>query len=172
MLPDTLGRELAHPDGDDVLVVGAVEDGDLAVLRAGRMDPPEVVMGELITRRRLERVDATALGIHAREHVADRAVLARRVESLKDEQERPACLGPQAVLEQAEVGDEVGQSVEACLFVAETQTVPGIALAELGGPARAHSQLGEELGGRHSPEATRCPSRPSRRGASRPRTPT
>jgi hypothetical protein len=71
---------------DDVLVVGAVENAELAPLGSGRMDPPEVVVDELDARRRLERVDPAALWVHAPEDMADRAVLAGGVESLKHEQ--------------------------------------------------------------------------------------
>ena len=51
----TAGREFAHTYGDDVLVVRAVEDHDLAAGRTDAVDPPEVVVRELVDRRRLER---------------------------------------------------------------------------------------------------------------------
>ena len=94
-------------------------------------------------------MDATALRIHARKDVANRAVLARRIESLKHEEERSARFGPQAGLEHAELGDELGQSSRAGLLVAEAQAVIRIAGREARRPSRSHTQLGEELGGLH-----------------------
>ena len=78
--------------------------------RALRVDPPEVVVGELVARRSLERMDAAPLRIDAGEDVPGRSVLAGRVESLQDEQKGPARFRPQAVLDQAQLGDELGQS--------------------------------------------------------------
>jgi hypothetical protein len=71
-----LGRyEPEHSHGDEVLVVGAVEDADHPALRALRVHPPEEVVGQLDRRRCLERRDTAALGIDAGEDVLDRAVL-------------------------------------------------------------------------------------------------
>src|SRR3954464_671345 len=79
--PDVPGRKLSDADGDDILVVRAVKDADFAVLRTGRVDPPEVVVCELGTRRRLERMDAAPLRIHSPKDVVDRSVLPRGIES-------------------------------------------------------------------------------------------
>ena len=43
--PHLLRRQLEHPDGDDVLVVRAVEDADLAARGQRGVDAPEVVVG-------------------------------------------------------------------------------------------------------------------------------
>ncbi len=41
-------------DDEDVLVVRSVEDADLAPARDGFVDPPQVVVGELLRARNLE----------------------------------------------------------------------------------------------------------------------
>jgi hypothetical protein len=53
-LPDGFGRELQHADGDDVLVVRAVEDADHRARRHLRVYPPEEVVAQLELRRGLE----------------------------------------------------------------------------------------------------------------------
>ena len=50
-------------------------------------------MIEFAGTRLLERMDLAALRIDAVEHALDRAVLARGVHALKDQQQRPAILG-------------------------------------------------------------------------------
>src|SRR5215218_7581138 len=77
--PDGLGGEFVDADHEHVLVVGAVEDADLAVARRVRMDAPQEVVRELERRGLLERDDAHALRVHAAEDVLDRAVLAAGV---------------------------------------------------------------------------------------------
>ena len=68
---------------EDVLVVRPVEDRDLAARRQLLRVAPEVVVVELLRRRRPEAVDDDALRVHAAHHVPDRAVLAARVERLE-----------------------------------------------------------------------------------------
>ena len=69
--------------------------------RSGRdlQAAPEVVVVELLRRGRLERVHLAALRIDAGHHVLDRAVLAGGVHRLEDQQDRPAVLGVQALLQ-------------------------------------------------------------------------
>ena len=90
-LPHLLRRKLEHPHGDDVLVVGAVEDADLAAGREHGVDAPEVVVRELGRGRRLERGDRAALRVDALEDAPDDAVLAGGVEPLEHEQDASAC---------------------------------------------------------------------------------
>ena len=49
--PDVLRHEVVDADDEDVLVVGPVEDRDLALARRPLVDPPEVVVGQLDRRR-------------------------------------------------------------------------------------------------------------------------
>ena len=94
---------------DDVFVVRAVEDADVAARRQRVVDAPEEVVRELGRRRRLERLDVAALRIQTGEHAPDRAVLARRVEALQHEQHRAGALGVEAPLQHAQPIGEPGQ---------------------------------------------------------------
>ena len=81
-----------HPHDENLFVVGPVEDADPPSLgEALRIAPHEVVV-EVFRRGVLERDDLAALRIDARHDVLDRAVLARSVHSLENEQQRPAIL--------------------------------------------------------------------------------
>ena len=139
--PDLLRGEAVHPDGDDVLVVRAVEDPDLAARRELRVHAPEVVMRELVRRRRLERRDPAPLRAHAPEDRADHAVLARGVEALQDEEDAAPALGVEAVLEDV---DAVVQLVEQLLAAAlvEAERVAGVALRDARGRRRARLAWG------------------------------
>ncbi len=66
-------------------------------------------MVEVFGRRGLERVDLAALRIHSRHHVLDRAVLAGGVDGLEHEQQRPAILRVEAILQ---LGDRVDAVLE------------------------------------------------------------
>ena len=109
--PDLLRDDVVDPDDEDVLVVGPVEDRDLALARRPLVDAPQVVVGELDRRRHLERRHGAAHRVERAHHVLDRAVLAGRVDPLEDDQDRVLLLGPEPVL-------EVGQAVEALLELA------------------------------------------------------
>ena len=82
---------IVDTDDEHFLVVGAVEDADLAASRKASCGTPEVVVVELLGRGLLERVDAHALRIDAAHHVPDGAVLARGVHGLEDDQQ-PICV--------------------------------------------------------------------------------
>ena len=68
------------------------------------MDAPEVVVGELLGRRDLERGDGAALRIERTHDVAERSVFARGVESLEDDEHLVLALGPETVLEIGQPG--------------------------------------------------------------------
>ena len=72
-------------------------------------------------RRRLEAVHIDTLGINTAPDVLDRAVLAGRVDRLKNDQQRPVGLGEEAVLQIHQHGLRVSQgrgtAVLAQLFV-------------------------------------------------------
>ncbi len=131
VLPDLLRREPPHPHGDDVLVVGSVEDPDLSAGRAGRMDPPEVVVGELRRRRLLEGDDPPALRVHPGQDVTDRPVLSRRVEALQDEQHRAARFRPEAAVEQVQPLDQLLQPGEPPLLVRQPQPIARVAVGQM-----------------------------------------
>ncbi len=105
-------RQLLHPDHQDVLVVGAVEDTDLAGSREGAPDPPEVVVPALLGGRDTERADGETLGVHHPGDVPDDAALARGVEALDDEEDRPrASRAPVRVEPLLHLGEQVAPPV-------------------------------------------------------------
>ena len=103
-LGQLLALEVLGVDADDehLLVVGSVEDADLAARRQAARVAPEKVVVELLGRRDLEAVDRDALRVDAAHHVADRPVLAGRVERLEDDEDAPGVLSgqPRLVLRQ------------------------------------------------------------------------
>jgi len=76
-----------HADDQDLLVVAPVEDADHAPGRQADRCPPQEVVVQLVGGRRLEARDLHALRVDAAHDVADRAVLARRIDGLEHDQQ-------------------------------------------------------------------------------------
>src|SRR6185503_21386046 len=68
-----------HPWHQDVFVMRAVEDPDNPLRGDNSVDAPEKIVTLLELRRRLEGGNAAPLRIHRREHLANGAILSRRV---------------------------------------------------------------------------------------------
>src|SRR4029450_7048675 len=90
MMPARLGRELlaqevlrVHPDDQHLLVVRPIEDADLAARWQPFLVAAQEVLVELERRGDLEALYPHALRVEAAHHVADRPVLACRIERLK-----------------------------------------------------------------------------------------
>ncbi len=92
---EPLPREDLGMDANDehLLVVGTVEDADLAAYGNPLGVTPEVVVVELLVRGGLEARDPNALRVDAAHHVADRPVLAAGVDRLQDDEQAPVVLG-------------------------------------------------------------------------------
>src|SRR5262249_22277651 len=80
-----------------------------AALRQASCGAPQEIMIELLRARRLERVHLAALRIDARHRVLDDAVLAGGIHPLQHDQQRPAVVGIEALLQAAEALDVVRQ---------------------------------------------------------------
>ena len=113
-----LGRDLlagedlgVDPDDEDLLVVGAVEDADVAALGQLLRVAPQVVVVEVLGRGDLEAADLDALGVDAAHDVADRAVLAGGVHRLEDHDDAVGVLGREAHLVLGEQLDGLGQDL-------------------------------------------------------------
>jgi hypothetical protein len=91
--PDRFRNQIVHPHDEDVFVMRAVEDDDLALGRRPLMRAPEKVVRRFLGARLLETEHRRALRIHAAEQVADDAILAGRVERLQDDQQRLVAVG-------------------------------------------------------------------------------
>ena len=81
------------PDDQDLLVVGAVEDADVAALGQLALVAPQVVVVEVLARGHLEAADLDALRVDPAHDVADRPVLAGRVHRLEDHDDAVGVLG-------------------------------------------------------------------------------
>src|SRR5262249_37675292 len=102
-LPDAFGHErlrkslrsenlLVHPDDEDFLIVGAVEDTNFSALGNYLVSAPEIVMIEFFRARRFEGMNVAALWIDTGHYMLDDAVFARSVHGLQDDEQRPAIL--------------------------------------------------------------------------------
>src|SRR5262244_949361 len=100
--PLPLEQLLVHPYRQHLLVVRAIEDADAPAFGEATSAAPQEVVVELLIAGRLEGGDLASLGIHAGHDVFDRAVLARSVHGLEDEQHRPPLLRVEHVLELAQ----------------------------------------------------------------------
>jgi hypothetical protein len=92
-------NETVYPDDEDVLVVRAVEDADLAGPRQGLRDPPQEVVAALLGRWRLEPSDLRPLRVEPADHMDDGAVLPAGVHALEHEQQGTGALRVEALLE-------------------------------------------------------------------------
>jgi hypothetical protein len=93
------GQELrVHPDHEDLLVVGAVEDADPPAFGQRLGGPPQEVVAELLGGGLLEGGDVAALGVHPRHHVLYGPVLAGGVHGLEHDQQAVGAVGPQQFL--------------------------------------------------------------------------
>ncbi len=84
---------------EDVLVMRAIEDPDLALARRVPVDTPQEVVTELLRGRDLERGDRAALRVECLHDLGDRAVLACGIDALEDDKDRVFRLRPHPVLE-------------------------------------------------------------------------
>jgi hypothetical protein len=83
------------------------------------------------------------------EHAADGAVLAAGVDGLKDHEQGPLLLGPQALLELEQADMERGQLDRRLRLVGEAELVVGGSLVESGVGAWFDEQLGNHAGRRY-----------------------
>src|SRR3954447_6611865 len=95
---------------EDVFVVGAVEDGDDARFRRVRMKAPKKIVSKLDGRRNLERDYSTAEWIDGAEDAADRAVFARGVDALQDDEQAGLLRRIKQLLQLAELLGELRES--------------------------------------------------------------
>ena len=87
-LPDYLrGDQLVDPRGEHVLIMGAVKNADHTSGRNRCMYTPQEVMARLGIRGNLEGGNITTLWVDAGKDVADGAILATGVHSLKHNQQ-------------------------------------------------------------------------------------
>ena len=101
--PGRPGHQVVDPHHEHVLVVAPVEDRDMAGGRRPEVDAPQVVVRALAVTGDLEAHHAASLGVERVHDMADRAVLARGVDALEDDQHLVPALRPQPLLELGEM---------------------------------------------------------------------
>ena len=95
--------------------------------------PPQVVVRSSRSVGALNDVTRDALRVHAGEHGANRAVLARRVHALQHQQQAAPLLGPQPVLQQLQLVEELAVAQRGGRLVGEPEPVARITLRDSGG---------------------------------------
>ena len=106
-----------HAHHEHLLVVRAVEDGDLAALRETLRVAPEVIVIELLGRGHLEAVNGDALRVHPAHHVADRPVLAGGIQCLQHHQHPPRVLSRQPSLVLGQQSHSLGEQRDPLLLL-------------------------------------------------------
>jgi hypothetical protein len=109
--------------GEDVLVVGAVEDVDHAARRDLGVGAPEKVVAGFEGGGDFEGGDVAALGVDAGEDVADGAVFACGIHALEDDEEGLGLVGVEGVLEVGEEGAVLDEDGRGRLFGLEAACV-------------------------------------------------
>jgi hypothetical protein len=137
VLPDvvltSVGRQLlgnevlgVHADDEHLLIVGAVEDADLAARGQALLVAAQVVPVELGRRRDLEALDPDPLRVDAAHHVTDRPVLARGVERLKHDDDAVRRLRRQLALVVGQDRDPVVEQSDPVLLLLDARLESGI----------------------------------------------
>src|SRR5215467_3074208 len=70
-----------QPHDKHFLIIGAIEDPDVATFRKNLGVAPEIVVVKLFSRRLFEAGDSATLRVESRHHVLDGPVFARRSET-------------------------------------------------------------------------------------------
>jgi hypothetical protein len=146
-----------HAHDQHFVVVRAVEDADAPALgQLARGAPQEIVL-EFGHARVLEAEHLAALWVDARHHVLDRAVLARGVHGLEDQQHGVAVGGVEQLLQFAEVFDVLVQPLMHLLLRRAQRCGAGGPVRQVQSVALAHAELidvdlhcGSSGGGRRS----------------------
>jgi hypothetical protein len=101
---DFAGDELVDARGENVFVVGTVEDADHAARRDLGVDAPEEVVAGFEGGGHFEGGDVAALRINSGEDMADGAVFAGGVHALEDDEQGLGLAGVEEVLPVSELG--------------------------------------------------------------------
>ncbi len=98
-----------HPNDEDFLIVGSIEDADSPPFRQMASGAPEKIVLQFLGTRLFETEDFAALRVNAGHYVPDGAILARRVHPLKHQQQGIAAGGVVEVLQRTQSRDVLVQ---------------------------------------------------------------
>src|SRR5450759_2430034 len=96
--------QLLDPGDEHILVVRAIEDGDVAWPRHFLLEPPEEMVSKFGRTWCHEGADVHTLRIHRRHYVADCSILAAGVQSLQNNHDRLFLLRVEALLKVQQFG--------------------------------------------------------------------
>lgn len=105
-----------HAHDEHVLVMRAVEDGELPRARGAPVDPPQEIVLALLGRRDAEGGDVDPARVERADHVLDRAVFAGRVAPLKDDEDAVRPRAPHELLELEQLFAELTQPRDGLVF--------------------------------------------------------
>ena len=133
-----------HLDDEHFLVIGAVEDADVAAFGQVAGGAPEKIVRQFLRAGMLEAEHLAALRIDAGHDVLDRAVLARGVHRLKNQQQRITIVRVEQILVLAHFLDVGGEQFFVMLvrFV-NGLTLVGNFLSRTWSPSRTRNSLVE-----------------------------
>ena len=106
-----------HADDQDVLVVGTIEDRDIAPLRRVRVNAPKKIMLPFFDGRLLEPPHLHALRIHGADDMPAGAVLAGAVDALQHDQKTMPMIGVKRALQLADAVQMLLQVVLRVRFI-------------------------------------------------------
>src|ERR1019366_1944495 len=107
--PDILGNEVVDAYDENIFVMRAVENPDIAVLGNGLVYAPEKIVRGFLGRWRFEWRDGASLRVHAGHYVPNRAVFSGGIDSLKNDQQGVFVLGVEQVLQLVELYERLLQ---------------------------------------------------------------
>ena len=90
---------LVHPDDQHVLIIGTVENPDIASARDAFVQAPQKVVRQFFRRRRSEIVHLDALRIDTSHHMLDGAVLPGSVHRLQNNDQAFSAVSIQTILQ-------------------------------------------------------------------------
>jgi dTMP kinase len=148
--PLRLRDEIVDSNDEDVFILGAVENPDVADRRDCFVNSPKKIVRGLFGGGLLERSDVATLRIDAGHYVADGAVFPRRIEALQDDEEGALFLGIEAILQFIELLEGFFEGGLGLVAFFPTEGVVGVPLREVEVllPRGDHQFLGEIHGHR------------------------
>ena len=123
-----------HPHDQNVLVVAAVENGNAAPRGQAAVDPPQIIVTQVLLGGDFEAVHSNALGIQPAHDMLDGAVLTRGVQGLQQDDKPLPPVGVQGFLQGFHLFQIVGGPGCKFNFAAAVFPGPGGQTVQITGP--------------------------------------
>ena len=128
-----------------IFIVGAIEDADIAIFGDRFVNAPEKVMREVFLRWLFEGRDVATLGVYSRHDVSNRAVLARGIERLQDDEQGALLLGVKEILQLFEIIEIFYKSRFHIVALITEQGLTGIVVRKFDLLARRYDKFFAEI---------------------------